>query len=352
MSVTESREKTLAAVLLLLVISLLELHSLQLIQASGYDREVVGAYGILHGTPEWRVYQNRLLGPILVQLLMKAAHTNFVMAYAHTLSLLVAGANFIVYALVRHQTSKSSTGLIASVTFAAAVIVFQDANWFYLWDAIDLSTMLAFAYLALKQSTDLRLLIPLFFVELLNRESAEFVALWIIFASLFTLLAASGDNLVKGRMFIKCLCGLALLGFGSWWTHWIRSRLFHHSFDPRIGLDLFHRTNGEHLTLFYNFASFTSSYNPESFMVGIIANCAIGYFLYKLLATKGLLSAPLVFLILAMVSAVWTFGVVAETRVWLEFVPFLVLFFFGSEGKTNAAILADSETETGLKLAA
>jgi hypothetical protein len=326
-----SRQDWLVATLLLLVICLIEVRILQIIQVSGFPREVLGAQGLLHGTPELRAFQNRVLGPIIVGALVRFTGQPYSIVYVDILTSLIAFPNFLCLLLSYRVTSDLKSGLWAAFCFAAAVVALQDESWFFLWDAIELSTMLIFAYGVFHARDDLRLFVPLFVVQVLNRESAEFIALWVIFVSAWNIYVARSDRSERNRNIWHLLVGLFLLVFGAWWTHTIRKRLFQHSFDKHVNLDLPHRADGQWFTLVTNLHP--DSVEMSSFALAVICCLAIAFVLYRLIAVLGREAYPVVWLLTVMVIAVWLFGRVVETRVWLEFVPFGILYLFTVENQ-------------------
>ncbi len=346
----ETRQDKLLYVLFVLQLCMFEVHTLQLIQDHGFAREVLGAAGILRGEPEYRVFQNRLLGPAIVELTAKATGQPFTPTYALCLSLLIALSNVLCFTLVRRVTGKSITALAATTAFVVAVVFMQDTSWFFLWDAIDLSTMVVFAYAVFYAKNDLRILVPLFLVELLNRESAEFIALWIVIVAVQQLWdEASGRRFSKAGL-AQLFTGSALLVGGTLWTKWLRTELFRRSFDSRIGLDLKHSKDGQWITLLENLRVETLTHEVASFVIAIIACSAIAYMLSRLFVLKGRDSYQEIIQITAMALAVWIFGRVDETRVWLEFIPFGIFFAFTiqpaiAENKVTVLEMSESDSQ-------
>jgi hypothetical protein len=344
----ETRQDRLLYLLLLLFICFFEIRVIQLIQVWGLPREIYGAQGILLGVPEWRVYQNRLLGPSIVLSIAFVTKHSFSESYITGLSALVSLPILLTFGLVRRIKSRALAGLTAAAQFAVAVVVLQDRSFFYLWDAIDLSTMLLFAYAVFCTKTDLRVLIPLFFVELLNRESAGFIAFWITVSSLGMLIFDRSSTINRTALIAKSALGIALFGVGTWWTHFIRALLFKHSYVRQLGTDQMNASNGEHYTFFFNLNNFGHCTDIQSFSIALICLLALGLMLVRCVTSQPkALAYPVVLLITAMVTSVWLFGLVDETRVWLEFIPFGLIFIYTGGLKTNASL---TEPKTGATL--
>jgi hypothetical protein len=331
------RQNRLAVVLALGIICFLEIRCVQLIQARSWDLEVKGAFGIVHGTAEWRVYQNRLLGPWCIQGIAALTHRPFESAYKTGFSILMAVPVFLCFALVRRVTRQTRDSFRAAIAFAVAIVALQDRSWFYLWDAIDLSTMLLFAYAVMYARDNLRILVPLFFVELLNRESAGFIALWIIVYQTWKYFAYGAVDV--RRLFL----GAGLLIGGAAWTRWIRQTLFLHSINPAYGLDRSHAVNGEHFQLFRNLNNFIHPYDGTGFAVAVLCCAGLLLLFRRLSRAKEPEGRPIVILLSVMMLAVWIFGAVTETRVWLEFIPFAIFVGLKSYHGQTASNVLDTE---------
>jgi hypothetical protein len=339
----ESRQNKLLMALLLLIICFFENNTLQRLQVWGLGREIFGAHGLLYGMPEWRVYQNRLLGPLFVQGLALATGKSFVWAYKFGVSLLIALPNILVYLLVRKFTKEPMKALAAATALAVLVVAFQSSIFFYLWDAVDLTTMLVFAYAVFHAKYDLRILIPLFLIELLNRESAGFIALWIIVSSAAALIWSDLTTIKRPFLYLRMVFGAVILAGGVWWTHAVRILLFKQSFDPNIGKDILHGSSGEWLQFYVNLNDFVTPYNATTFAIALICCLAVGIMVYRNFVINGTAAYPVMALMIGMISSVWLFGLVDETRVWLEFVPFLLVFAYTCEGRKRVSPLLTSD---------
>jgi hypothetical protein len=314
-----------------LVLCFFEIHTLQTIQQTGLSREVVGASGLLRGTPELRAFQNRVLGPLIVYGITKSTGQSYAQSYVAVVSLLIALANFVCCYLVYRVTRNAVTALGATLAFVIATIFLQDDSWFFLWDAIDLTIMLVFAYAVFHPRSDLKLLYPLFAIELLNRESAGFIALWIIFSAIGPLIYSRTTPARRKAQINMAVIGAGLLAFGVIWTHALRKLFFRHSFDPKINLDLTHGSDGQWFELFYNLRFHTLQQSMTGYVTALICCLALGFLVYRLFKIRGDEAYPVALLIGAMVSCIWIFGRVVETRVWLDFVPLGIFYLFTVE---------------------
>ena len=328
--------------LVLLLISFSEFHTISLIQAGNLDSQAWQASGIVHGTPWIRVFQSRILGPYFVQAIATVIKHSYLAAYKIALFILLGLSTCICYDLVRRIRNRPYDGLIWAAVYAGLLIALQDNLTFYIWDVIDLSTMLIFAYAIFYAPNSLRLLIPLFFVELLNRESAGYVALWIALSAAGTWYCETPTLSERKALLLQMVVGIGLLTFGTCWTHVLRALLFKHSNDPKIGLDFAH-LNGEMFVLFRNLHNFIHPANKSGFAIAIVCCCVIVFMARRLFALHGKKSYPLLSLLVVMMASVWCFGLVAMTRMWLEFIPFVLMFAISETNRYKIVFVGQIE---------
>jgi hypothetical protein len=323
-----TREQRLTIALCLLVVCVFVTRLLTMLQSHMLGEVMLGTQGILHGTPLFRVFQNRLLGPILVDGTHWIFRQNYEDSYRLTMSLLECLSIISCYGLVRNITKQASLGLLGAASFSFAVLLVQDARYFYIWDAIDLTTMLIFAYVVFHAKADLRILLPLFFVELLNRESAAYIPLWMIIygVSRYNCRAGFRSSSNKASVLIGAL-GCVLLAFGAWWTEELRMLLFKHSCVASVNLDSTHGM-GQWFELVNNLQGLSAFFNPADFALALLCTVGIIYMCYSLSRQSGRDCYPIIVLLAGMLSSVWMFGIVDETRVWLDYVPFGIVYVF------------------------
>lgn len=148
-----------------------------------YRDSIAAAQGVVAGTPHWQVYQSRVLGPWVVQLLsgpvgsFQAAHV------LYTIGLyFLAGLAMLVTA---YRLYGAKAAWLAFLGFHLLCMVLINSRWHYIWDGGELLSFALFCYFVLADK-DWRWMTGLFCVSILNRESAFFIAAWMILSPLLT----------------------------------------------------------------------------------------------------------------------------------------------------------------------
>jgi hypothetical protein len=143
-----------------------------------YGRAVDAARGVVTGHPHWRVYQSRVLGPWIVELL---AHLlpSFAAAHVAYSLLTLALAGFLVLTFTQRQYGDAGRSWAAFFMFQSLFVFLMSRPWLYAWDYIDILVFLVFFDLVQRGQAWPRVL-ALFAVAIFNRESALFVGLWLV----------------------------------------------------------------------------------------------------------------------------------------------------------------------------
>lgn len=274
---------------------------------------VEAARGVVVGTPHWRVYQSRLLGPMLVQGCAAASGLPFARCYAPVFFLLLLAANLSYFAFFLRV---SSNPVHAGLCWLAAVALFlamQDLMWLYLWDLIELSVMLGLVAL-IHYRAGMGWHVLLWAVALLNRDSWRYIPTWMLLRTW---------PLLQQRKWGEAIRWIVMAGVcfvvGQVWVNFITERLFRAESMPnslapqRVG-DLFFQAP-------VNLAAFAARRRPYAFVVVGLWLAALVFYARTVLAER---FAPLcVFLGLWLVST-FCFAVISETRVFFQYIPLLV----------------------------
>ncbi len=199
----------------------------------------------------------------------------------------------------------------------------QDRHWLYPWDFLDI---VIFSGLACCMWTTRRVL-PLgllFFAALLNRETALFIALWIILDG-FGFISPQGWFTLNVVSRWKVAIGTLLLVGGAAITKIVRDSLFVTSHYPGTGLDEAHALLGNHIYFGRNLAAFFIG-NLMSLDYAFVTALIVG--LVLLLARRWKRTdhqVRVTVLLLVMLANVFVFGLINETRMFLIFIPFILL---------------------------
>ena len=301
----------------ILVVSVLSCAIFILARTNWYELSEA-ASGVLDGRPHWRAYQNRLLGPWLVLGLSKVG-------ISHRTALIVFSAlaflvhNFLLAHFLRRLGQSPLATTLWVLFFCTAFLLLQH-RWFYTWDSIDLILFTCVFYAVYFGAPD-RVFLILFSIGLMNRESALFIALFLVLDGASLLWQKSGE--AKGKAAARLILGVVLLILGGAATKLARDFLFVER--QWGGADLDHALLGNHLRFADNVRDI---FYVNWFNRNVLHTAPLVLFLSFLILTcpwqtrrqrVGTLIA------LALFGGVLIFGAFNETRMLL---PFLTLFTF------------------------
>lgn len=308
-------------VLGMIALTFLEFRAVALIQGQHVTDQVRAAQGVLSGHPPWRLYQSRLLGPLLAGGLAHITHRPFALAYNVVARSLLLLANALCYGLFLRLGGNRRLAWGYTLAYAGLFVVLQDTRWLYLWDYVDLVTLLCFAFLVFTR-TNLVFLSVLFLLELLNREAATFIGLWIMMEAIHIPIEGAVKRIKINP--VPLLVGGGLIGMGVVWTHWIRNRL---CIAPQWTAPVLPLVGDQ---LWQVQSNITSLHHPFSsgavvFLIVVGALAALLVLPSTLPAEKKVKIGVLTSLMLV---SIWLFAEIKEVRVSFEFVPFGLLLFY------------------------
>ena len=279
--------------------------------------EIDGAAGILAGHPAWQAFQNRVLGPASVALFAKITHLPFAYCYHGFGFLALVVANSICFYLFAVRPERFYAGA-ATVLYALLVIVYQDERWIYLWDYIDLSVMLLFAWSILNGGS-LWQLLALFTVELFNRESVQFIALWIA-------LSAVSVDTNEGRRHLRIdgrrlAVGVTLMAVAYGGVYFLRHAWYVSEVgDSHGAYGLQELADGQHFVFRRNLRRVSEA--PGTTLVEI--TILLGSIFCLLGATWNRRSWQVATFLLAFIVVNLLFANLIEMRIWFTLLPFLL----------------------------
>lgn len=279
------------------------------------------ASGILTGYPRLRVWQSRLLGPTMVGALTDVTGLPFIKSYRFICFALLTLANFLYFYLFRKVSGSNKTAWTYTLAGAILFIVLQDRIELHTWDFIDLCMMALFAW-AVFRGAPLWSLIALFFVELLNREAAFFIALWIILDSFST--DSFSRESQRERFSVnwkKAALGVMLLAAGILWTHFARSTYLVEQtadFGGRL-----RQVGGQFWALPHTLTLLDRAHLLDALTPFVIVG-ATGFLLRRAWSALRNRAWKIGVLLGAFLSANLMMGVLTETRIWFVLIPFLL----------------------------
>ncbi len=291
-----------------------------MIHGGHFQAHLDDAVGVLTGHPVWKAYQNRILGPGIVAGMAWLSHLSFPVCYKLFCFAMLCLANFVCYFLFYKHAERRSVAWAYTVAYAATFVFFQDHTLLYLWDYIDFVVLMIFAWMVVVGEFAFWQIIALYALELLNRESAQFIALWIVIDSVqFTRSATLKSKLTIN--FARLFTGVALGVAGSSWTVFIRNKLIVQPTGVG-GPDLNGSLGGQWFTLPHTFRLMkdTSALSPASILIllGVLT-----FFVWRGWPRLGQRAWKIAALACAITAANLCFATVLEMRVWFTILPLL-----------------------------
>ena len=299
--------------LCILFVSLLEFRALDLIGGRNLPAEVEATAGLMAGHPYWKAYQNRLLGPAVVVGVGRLTGLPLAAVYQGFCFAMLCAANALAGSLFR-RTPGSAWGYVAA--YAGLFVAWQDPEWSYLWDYVDLVTLLLFAWAVVMGGWNGWQFAGVFAVELANRESAQFIALWLV---LDALLPAPGRWVDASRLTL----GVGLGVFGTWWTHWVRNALClgETGVVPRAEITEF--ADGQFFMGRVTWDLLRDPW-PLPALTLAVGLGALGFLLWRAWGALGRRAWKVAALLAVMLVANLLLSFIYELRVWQAFLPFAV----------------------------
>jgi len=301
------------------VVALLQFRILVFVFGPQYTRCIEAAQGVLRGEPHWRVYQNRLLGPWLVQGVAEIVGS-FRLAHVLVAIVLLALSGYLVLIVLSRLHADPARVLAGYFVFSFLVVGCFKPPWLYIWDLTDLLVFVVFNALVVR-GRDYRYFMALFAVAIFNRESAYFIAGWMIV-----------DPFVRrylGRPLELRMAasGTVLLGGGIALVETLRTSLLVREVGPQLvgpvagagpRVHFMLPDNLERLGQALTSFRYTMSFLVPLLLVAYLAFCA------RVAYRDPPGRAGLAAIHVLMIGSLFVFGILFETRIYLVLLPFLV----------------------------
>jgi len=320
---------------------------------SFYEARVMGIFlsetvlsdsslGVIRGEPGMEVFQNRIAGPFLVLGASKLTGLSFVVCHTLFDVGMIFLSNLIPFVLFRRVIADNLAVYALVLLNAAGFVAVHMNDRIWDFDVIDFNTMFLFAY-AVFFDFPLWGLILLFLVELMNREVAGFIALWMVIDGSLSLLQK-----IDRSALIKMGAGGVMIVAGSIWTKFIREYLMKTVPQDTHPNRMFH---GENFQIEKNLHELMRPSYMIYTLSGLLIILFVRYASYKPIP---LLHAVKVGLLLAAFFVfLFIFAVMSETRVWIELVPFMVIMYMiplglarGYQGSPGPGEVDESSPQT------
>jgi hypothetical protein len=277
--------------------------------------------GMLTGHPHWRLFQNRILAPCIFGAIRNATGWQTSTAYHATFILLLSLFYLTLACCLWNLTKTPRTvafGLLAAFALNA---ILMHPPWIYLWDLVDLTifSLLVWALLSSQRVWVLALIIA---VEIFNREIALILASLLLIDG-FLRRGVLGAQQARRQMIL----GAALAIGGLIIIEGLRHTLLIAEVGPALWPEA---KNGPsfNIRILENIFGLFSPQMPVWLKIwlpqyGTVLAFAVWIVYQTVRGVSTKRRAALWFAILF--AAVFVFGIAVEWRVWLVFVPYVIL---------------------------
>ena len=309
-----------------LLFAMLQLHFILLIFHGDFQRSIDAAQGVVAGYPHWMIYQSRVLGPYLIQFLSTflrdytTAYYCFMLGTATLANLAILWVADRIQFLAQDPSYAEDGGLIplmALLFFTFLLISLVSQDWLYAWDHLGVLFFILFYYFVFSEKK-WPWFVGLFSIAVFNRESAYFIALWMVINPMIQYVINRAQRF-NWQLF---MAGLACFIAGALIIHTLRAQLLIQEIMPNQP-ELLKQSFLYQLP--YNIKQIQTNFMQFNIVIPLV-------FLSMLLLLSGRLSMqnPYRYLGLAltqtaMVVATFCFALLQETRALLELVPLMSL---------------------------
>ena len=315
----------ISIVFLAILFSLAQWHLVEQALGTGYADSIREAQQVFVGTPTWRVYQSRVLGPYIVQMLSHLV-ANYDRTYwlFNIFCLIVAGyLSYFAGTAINQRTGGKVSFLLFQCLFALCL----DRHWLYVWDTIDIIVFYVFFIIVIRGAF-WGWTVLLFAVALFNRESALFIALWLLIDPVCRWgLVRLGHEPARALDIQSMIAGAVCMVLGILTVEALRTMLLIEELGIKNGAPSIY---GAHAFLTFQqnlgqmLRALTFADRQLSIVVPIFIAAILGLILRLATAQPAVfMGAGLVYL--AQVAAIMIVGLVFETRIYLDFIPFVTI---------------------------
>jgi len=306
-----------------LLCAMAQFRLIMMVQGRHYGDSIKATQGVLDGMPHWRAFQSRLLGPWLVDGLHRLLGDLVTAHVSYEIGMSTLAGWLMLKLMNRLHGPQAAWGAFLVLQLLFAFLLHP--LWLYAWDNASIVLFVLFTYFVMTDKT-WRWFVALFAVAIFNRESALYIALWMVLDPLCkAVLSRQRPNRFQGFMLgagILCLIGGMVL------IETLRSVLL----IKEVGPELFHLPEMANMLFISqwdtNVAFVTACFSHFNLGMAFL----IPLFLVALLTLAAALAwrDAARYLGLALtygmaICAMFIAAVLEETRVMLELVPFFAM---------------------------
>jgi hypothetical protein len=299
-----------------------------LLLPQAFIRSAMVGEDVVHGTPPWRIFQNRVLGPWLVHGVNVVTHLPLAQAYAAFALVTMFAAGMMVPLLTARLKDPSRPPLAAFLLFQVSFVLLLPCIWLYVWDLLALIVFTVFNFFVLRGAGRGAFAV-LFAIAIFNHEIALAISGWMMLDPIVRYAwRAKGERRPFDRATFGL--GLALTVAGAALIATLRRVLLVRLAEPPEAPDALAPHWGDfHFALARNLDSLAKSFtfSPEQGYQFVVPLFLFGVIVLAVVLGR---SDPqrlggLAIMTLLMVASFICFGLVLETRVLMPLVPFVAM---------------------------
>jgi hypothetical protein len=292
-----------------------------------YESSVNASMGVLLGEPHWRSFQARVLGPWLVELLSQVL-PNFLIAHVAFSFLTLCVMGVLSMRLGWRIGNSLAAGMFAFFIFQTSFAFLLSPHWFYSWDYTSIIVFLLFVDFVVSGRSWLWFVI-LLSVGIYSRQTATFIAVWMVLEGSVQLLVYRKDKEERRRDIAMLSAGLLCLFLSAVIVEAITRLLFVQEIGPKIFNDMAGEGGViQALRLKSNWDIFLAAIFHPNLNLNIVI--IIFLLINMLLAVAIIYVDPRRYLALGLTFVAHelvtiTFGWISETRIYVEYIPLIIL---------------------------
>ncbi len=324
---TEKRNAALLGAGVSVFFALVQFRLIVLVFGPNYGRAVDAAAGVLSGHPHWRAFQSRVLGPLLVEF-ASLIFPSFLAAHVFFSIVTLAVMGFLAWRLGWRFGGTAGSAMLAFFVFEASFAFLLSPPWFYAWDYLDIIVFLVFVEFVIE-GKPWPWFACLLLVGILNRQTAAFIAVWMVLEALsrwhFGLRDQRPVPLDRTLLSAGIVGGVLAVAIDVL----ITKMLFIEEIGPKIFTDVGpeQANQFQKFQLFVNlrlvWKSLTQFQYALPFLILVFLVLCVALAVALMRADRRYVALGLTFI--AMVLADFDFGYFTETRVYVELIPLVVL---------------------------
>ena len=288
---------------------------------------IEAALGVIQGTPHWKVYQSRLLGPYFFELVNNILGLGH--SYAFLLTLFLQSFFMFLTVILTYKSISgswlTSYGIAILSSFFVALLL--QGKWLYLWDFFDFIFISLVIWSYYKEKS-LLIIFSIITLAIFNRELSLIVLIWLALISGYKIIFKAENNISRYKKIFFVSIILLIAGYSV--INYLREFLLIKELGPELFVDSGKNLSSSsfHFKFFNNLERFSNTiFNLSKNQIYNFIICSIAVISFLGAFSKKSLLVELSALLMIMLCSTLVFAEIYETRVWISLIP-LVIFIF------------------------